>query len=234
MASRDRRKPGIAGSDVRRQRRVFSSTMRSGEAVSMSQHVGWEFGGAEWCAYAADLGVKMIEAAKLDLTQYEWGFSECYEHAPERILAGRSEAAYHFMISGGKVTGGVGVPPECLALEGFHVRIPWAAIAHASSFEYGREGQRQRSADEAVMWREIQAETGRTISPLLKPPVWPKGIGEALSVNSEQGGGLHNLTAKRLKPSAEVSGLPQTRWGVPVLGRMSPTQKVEFIRLLGF
>ncbi len=28
----------------------------------MSQHVGWEFGGAEWCAYAADLGMKMIEA----------------------------------------------------------------------------------------------------------------------------------------------------------------------------
>lgn len=64
--------------------------------------------------------------------------------------------------------------------------------------------------------------------------MWPPGVGEALSVNAGQGGGLHNLTAKRLEPSPEVADLPKTDWGVPILSKMTPSRKAEFLRLLGF
>jgi hypothetical protein len=216
----------------------------------------WEFGSAEWCQFAGELGVRLIEAADLDLSKYEWGFSEIYTHTPERLMAGRDQASYHFMISGGKVSGGAGVPDECLALPGFHVSVPWGAIAHASSFLYDLVGQRARSADERVMWQEIAEATGTPAEgkAAAKPeetktprctvcgspdherrdcPVWPPGIGEALSVGASEGGGLHNVTAKRLEPSPEVKDLPQTERGVPVLSKMTDEQKDAFLRLIG-
>ena len=39
-------------------------------------------------------------------------------------------------------------------------------------------------------------------------PAWPFGIGEALSVNRENGGGLHSFTALHFKPSAEIKDVP--------------------------
>lgn len=193
----------------------------------------WEFGSIEWCAFAAEVGISLIRDSDIDLSRYEWGFSECYLHVPDRIANGATETGYHFMISNGSLSGGLGTPPECLALDGFHVRVPWGAIAHASSFQYGRKGQRERSEAEAVMWRQIGEAVGWSIDPLVKPAIWPQAILAALSANSEMGGGLHNLTSARLKPSHEVCRLPQTTWGVPCISQMSALEKSEFMRLLG-
>lgn len=213
----------------------------------------WDFGATEWCQFAGELGVRLIEEANLDLSKYEWGFSEIYTHAPDRVLAGRDQSSYHFMIAGGKVSGGDGVPEECLALPGFHISAPWAAIAEASSYIYGREGQRLRSAEEAIMWAEL-AKTDPIMKKESKPaekkeprcvvcgspdherpdcPVWPPGIGESLSVDGEKGGGLHNLTAKRLKHSPELADLPKSDWGVPLIVEMTNEQREYFYKLLG-
>jgi hypothetical protein len=216
----------------------------------------WEFGSAEFCQFAGELGVKLISEANLDLSKYEWGFSATYTHTPDRLLAGREEASWHFMISGGKVSGGAGVPDECRALPGFQLVAPWAAIAHASSLVYGKEGVRKRIADEAV-FRAKLAELDPSVKDPEKPPeaaekkalrcvackspdheyadcrVWPPGIGEALSVDAEHGGGLHNIEAKHIKPSAELAGLPMSQWGFPLVPKMTDEQKVRFLKLLG-
>ena len=94
----------------------------------------WEFGSIEWVEYASGLGVSLLEQAELDLSRYEWGFSEEYTNIPERLLAGRDKAGYHLMIQNGKVSGGASLPDECLALPGFHASIDWALIAHSSYF----------------------------------------------------------------------------------------------------
>ena len=194
----------------------------------------YEFASRQWCELAADLGVRMIHDAGLDLDSYAWGFSEEYTHTPDRLMDGRQKAGYFFMITGGKVTGGIDIPPTCTSLAGFHVRLPWASIAHASSFFYGRQGQRQRSRDEAVMWRELKPYRQKPEDEgLLKEAEWPSAIGAALSDNAEQGGGLHNLTAARLRHSAEVCDLPQTSFGVPIVSEMSAQQRQRFIALLG-
>ena len=96
------------------------------------------------------LGVSLFEQSGLDLSRYEWGFSEEYTHIPERLLAGRDTAGYHLMIHNGKVSGGTSLPDECLALPGFHASIDWALIAHSSYFPFNVEGQRQRAADHAA------------------------------------------------------------------------------------
>ena len=71
----------------------------------------WEFGSAEWCQFAGELGARLIRESDLELSKFEWGFSEIYTHTPERLMAGRDQAAFHFMITGGKVSGGAGAPP---------------------------------------------------------------------------------------------------------------------------
>jgi hypothetical protein len=121
----------------------------------------WEFGSAEWCQFAGELGVRLLAESDLDLDTFEWGFSEIYTHLPERLMAGRDQAAFHFHITGGKVYGGAGAPEENLALPGFHITCPWAAIAHASSYLYDFKGQRERGADEEVMWKELTELTGK-------------------------------------------------------------------------
>ena len=216
----------------------------------------WEFGSAEWCQFAGELGVRLITEANLDLSKFEWGFSATYTNIPDRLLAGRDEASWHFMISGGKVSGGAGVPVECRALPGFHLVAPWAAIAHASSLIYGKEGVRKRGADEAVFWEEL-AELDPSVKEPKKAPeaaekkaprcvackspdheyadcrVWPPGIGEALSVDTENGGGLHNIEAKHMKPSPELADLPMSDWGFPLVSKMTDEQKAYFLTLLG-
>ena len=201
----------------------------------MNTEEKWEFGSPEWCVYCAGLGVRMIEEEVQDLSGIEWGFSEIYTHAPERILAGREMSAYYFMVKDGTVRGGDGAPEACRSLPGFHVEIPWGAIAHASSFFYGREGQRQRSADEAVLFKAIGEHVGRSNPMGLKrrEVYWHPEIGKALGKGAEEGGGLHNETAKKLRPSDEVANLPQTQWGVPIWVDMSDQQKQDFLRLIG-
>ena len=195
----------------------------------------WEFGSLEWCQWCGELGVRLIEDAKLDLTGFEWGFSEIYTHIPERLLAGRDQAAYYFMVTGGNVSGGAGAPAECLALPGFHVVARWGVIAHPSSFIYGAEGQRARMADQETLYADLEEVTGRP-NPMGRKPrndIWPKEIQAAVRINAEHGGGLHNLTAKKLKLSPEVKDLPQTEWGVPSIGKMNAEQRDGFLRLIG-
>lgn len=222
---------------------------------SINKDNRWEFGSQKWCQFAAETGVRLIKEANLDLSKYEWGFSEEYSHIPERLLGERDKAGWHFMIHDGKVSGGAGLPAECLSLPGFHVSVPWASIAHASSFIYDLSGQRKRQVDEAAMWAEITATAGvdpekESKKAAEKPasrcmacgspdhdrpdcPVWPPGIGEALSAGAGDGGGLHNITAKRLKLSPEVKDLPQTKWGVPLISKMTNEEKTRFLKLLG-
>ena len=224
--------------------------------ATSSNEEKWEFGSLEWCRFAGELGVRLLKESGLELHRYEWGFSEIYTHLPERLMAGRDQAGFHFHVTGGEVSGGAGVPEENLSLPGFHVTCPWAAIAHASSYLYDHQGQRERSADEAVMWKEL-TELTRQPSKMVKEsyggegeprcvvcaspdherpdcPVWPPGIGEALSVNVKEGGGLHNLTAVRLSHSPELAEFPKTRWGVPIVSEMSEEQQGRFLALLGY
>jgi hypothetical protein len=192
----------------------------------------WEFGSLEWCKFAAKTGVKLIKQAKLDLSEYEWGFSEEYTHLPKRLLAGRDRIGWHFMIHNGEVSGGATLPNECIELPGFHVRIEWALIAHASSFIYDLKGQGKRMNDSQKLDNDLMmVGKGRKTSPYLSKPIWPPGIGEALV--GIDGEGIHNITARRLKLSPEVKDLPQTEYGVPILTKMTDEEKARFYKLLG-
>ncbi len=192
----------------------------------------WEFGSLEWCQFAAKTGVNLINQAKLDLSQYEWGFSEEYLYVPNRLLAGRDKVGWHFMIHNGKVSGGASLPIECLELPGFHARVEWAKIAHASSFIYDLKGQNKRFKEEETLTNDlIKVGKGSKINSFKSKPVWPPGIGEALvGIGGE---GLHNITARRLKHSPEVKDFPQTEYGVPILTEMTEEQKTRFYKLLG-
>jgi hypothetical protein len=226
--------------------------MRSIEVVEER----WEFGSVEWCQFAGELGARLIAEANLDLSKYEWGFRAIYTNVPDRLLAGRDEVCWHFMVSGGEASGGVGIPDACRALPGFQIVSPWAAIAHASSLVYGREGVRKREADKVAFWAEL-AKLNPTLNdpmkatstadlreprcPACKSPdheyadcsVWPPGIGESLSVGEENGGGLHNITANHLKPSPELADLPMSDWGFPLVSKMTDKQKAAFCKLIG-
>ena len=114
-----------------------------------------EFGSAEWCEACGKAGAKMLQDANLPF-ETAWGFSETYLYPPERMLAeGRKLSAFHFMIKDGVCSGGDGAPEECLALDGFHVSPVWGAICNQSRAIYDSEGQKQRGADEKVMYQDI-------------------------------------------------------------------------------
>ena len=223
------------------------------------QNLRWEFGSIEWVQYAAGLGVALFEQSGLDLSKYEWGFSEEYTHIPERLLAGRDKAGYHLMIHNGKVSGGTSLPNECLALPGFHVAVDWALIAHSSYFPFNVEGHRQRASDHATLRADLKAAG--------VPFVWTgPGYGrkgsteEVTEVTAEKRRprcpacrspdhdrqnclvwppGVGEVLAEnkdkttRLRRSPELEDLPETDWGVPVFSRMTDEQKARFIDLLG-
>ena len=192
----------------------------------------WEFASLEWCQFAGETGVKLIEQANLDLSKYEWGFSEEYILVPKRLLAGRDKPGYHFMITNGKVSGGASLPNECRKLPGFHVVAEWALIAHASSFIYDLKGQEKRFKEEQILNNDLTAVgKGRKTNPYLSKPIWPAGIGEALV--GVDGEGLHNITARRLKHSPELKDFPHTEFGVPILAKMTEEEKTRFYKLLG-
>ena len=202
--------------------------------VAALEPVG-EFGSLEWCEACAKYGVQLLEDGDLP-ADTAWGFSEIYTHPPARLLSDAREiSAYYIMVKDGEITGGDGAPAECRALPGFHVELQWAAICNQSRWKYGREGQRQRSADEKVMYAAIEEYVGRP-NPLnlaaRGPAVWPPAVGAALGKGSEQGGGLHNIAASLQMPSPEYATLPVTDMGVPDFGAMTESQKAEFLRLL--
>ena len=193
-----------------------------------------EFGSKAWCEACARYGAQLLEDSDLP-ADIEWGFSEIYAYPPARLLeGGREMSAYYIMVKNGVVSGGDGAPEECRALPGFHVKIPWAAICNQSGSLYGREGQRRRSADERVMYREIEQYVGRP-DPLglgiRGKAVWPPAVGAALGKGAEQGGGLHNIAARLQSPSPEFAELPTTELGVPVFSKMTEAQKQMFLGL---
>jgi len=195
-----------------------------------------EFGSKAWCEACGKYGVQLLEEGNLP-ADTAWGFSEIYTHPPARLLeGGREMAAYYLMVKDGKITGGDGAPEECLALPGFHPTIQWAAICNQSAAKYGRVGQRQRSAEEQVMTREIEEYTGLS-DPFGRGErpkfVWPPAVAAALGAGSEEGGGLHNVAASLQSPSPEFADLPTTELGVPVFSKMSEEQKRFFLGLCG-
>ncbi len=197
----------------------------------MNELEKWEFGSFEWCQFAAKTGVELIKQAKLDISEYEWGFSEEYTHLPNRLLAGRDRVGWHFMIHGGKVSGGASLSSKCIELPGFHVAIEWALITHASSYIYDLKGQEKRMNDEKILFKELEAVGIRKNVNIFKSkPIFPPAIGEALM--GVGGEGLHNITARRLKHSPELKDFPHTEYGVPILAKMTDKQKTRFYRLL--
>ena len=218
-------------------------------ADSIVENRRLEFGTMEWCRNAAALGVRLVEESDLDLRRYNWGFSEEYTYIPERLLAGREKAGYHFMIRNGEVTGGASLPDECLSLPGFHVAVPWAMIAHSSYYPFNRDGWRERAAAHAKLradlkasgvdpkWHELFRQSDERGEPRCTVcgasshyrqdcPVWPPGIGEVLSANTGK-------EAKWLRRSPELEGLPESEWGVPIFTEMTGKQKAAFLGLIG-
>ena len=106
---------------------------------------------------------------------------------------GRENAGYYLIVKEGKVTGGDGVTEESLSIPGFHGKVPWAAICNQSAAKYGREGQQQRSAEEATLFADIEAYVGRenpfgldinkdgNPNIMIDPAApWPREVGVAL------------------------------------------------------
>ena len=210
---------------------IHNKYFKKNRRENMNNLKKWEFGSLEWCQFAAKTGVKLINQAKLDLSKYEWGFSEEYTHLPKRLLAGRDKVGWHFMIHNGTVSGGASLPNECIELPGFHVAIEWALIAHASSFIYDLKGQEERMNDEKTLFEELELAGIRSNVNLFKSkPIWPPGIGEALM--GIDGEGLHNITARQLKHSPELIDFPLTKYGVPILNKMTDEEKTRFYKLL--
>ncbi len=205
-----------------------------------------EFGSKAWGDACSEASIKILEGAGLP-DSINWAFTEDYTHPPERLmLDGRTHAGYYIMVKAGKVSAGDGIIEEALHLPGFHVQLPWAYIANQSGALYGREGQQQRSRDEAALMKSIVEYLGRE-NPfnlrlnkegeptyMLEPVgAWPKEVGLALGDGSEEGNGLHNIAATLQTNSPEFKNLPVTPLGVPVLSEMSDEQKVSFLSLCG-
>ena len=125
--------------------------------VNTLEPVG-EFGSAAWCQACAEYGVKILESADIP-DDLSWGFSEIYTHPPDRLVSDdRPMSGYYFMVKDGVVSGGDGVPEECLTLTGFHAKLRWAYICNQSRTLYGRAGQQERSQDEAELVHEMAKE----------------------------------------------------------------------------
>ena len=167
----------------------------------------------------------------------EWGFSEIYTHPPARLLEnGREMSAYFIMVKDGRITGGDGAPEECRALPGFHVKLPWASICNQSRTKYGREGQMRRSAQEKVMFQQIEEYVGRP-NPLGlgggPKHVWPREVGMALGKGMRKKAAASTTSPRACRwPSPEFADFPTTDMAVPDFEAMSEAQKQRFLALL--
>jgi hypothetical protein len=201
--------------------------------MSDSKRVG-EFGSQQWCEACGKAGAKMLEDANLS-ADTAWGFSEVYLYPPERLLTdGREMSAYYFMVKDGKCSGGDGVAEGCTDLPGFHISAVWGSICNQSMSIYDSAGQKQRGADEGVMYKEIAEYIGRSdmwakgSGGSAQKMIWPPEIVAAVTV----GEGLHNVAANLQIPSPEYEDLPTTELGVPVFSKMTEEQKQSFLKLL--
>ena len=201
--------------------------------VSTLNPVG-EFGSQAWGSACADFGIKILESADLP-KDLSWAFSETYTHAPDRLVSvDRPVSGYYFMVRDGEVSGGDGVPEECLLIPGFHAKLRWAYLCNQSRTLYGSAGQKQRSNDEAQLVAEMETYLGyKPDMGGVPSPVWPKPIIVALSHGSETGGGLHNIAASLQAPSPEFEDWPTTELGVPDFSAMTGAQKLDLISLCG-
>ncbi len=68
-------------------------------------------------------------------------------------------------------------------------------------------------------------------NPFKSKLIFPPQIGKALM--GSNGEGLHNITARRLKHSPELTDFPHTVYGVPILTKMTDEEKARFYKLLG-
>jgi len=205
-----------------------------------------EFGSKAWGEACVECAVKMLEAANLP-SSINWAFSEDYTHPPARLMeGGREHAGYYLIIKEGKVSGGDGIVDEALSIPGFHGKLPWASICNQSAALYGGEGQKQRSAEEQILFAAIEEYVGREnplgfdINKEGKPsfmldPVgpWPPEVGAALGEGGEEGNGLHNIAATLQKDSPEYENLPVSDLRVPIFIDMTDKQKADFVKLCG-
>ena len=205
-----------------------------------------EFGSKAWGEACVAGAIKMLEAANLP-SSITWAFSEDYTYPPARLMeGGRTHAGYYLMVKDGQISGGDGILEEARAIPGFHAKVPWASICHQSGAFYGREGQKQRSAEEAILFAAIKEYVGRD-NPLSldindegKPSImldpvgpWPKEVGLALGEGAEEGNGLHNIASTIQTSSPEYSDLPVTALRVPIFSEMTEQQKNSFVTLCG-
>lgn len=205
-----------------------------------------EFGSKAWGEACVECAIKMLEAANLP-SSINWAFSEDYTHPPARLMeGGRTHAGYYLMVKNGIVSGGDGILEEARSIAGFHAKLPWASICNQSAALYGREGQKQRSAEEQVLFDAIEAYVGREnplgleINKEGKPslmldPVgpWPAEVGKAVGEGGEEGNGLHNIAATLQSDSPEYADLPVSDLRVPIFADMTDQQKAEFVKICG-
>ena len=205
-----------------------------------------EFGSKAWGEACVECAIKMLEAANLP-SSINWAFSEDYTHPPARLMeGGRTHAGYYLMVKNGVVSGGDGILEEARSIPGFHAKLPWASICNQSAALYGREGQKQRSAEEQVLFDAIEAYVGREnplgmeINKEGKPslmldPVgpWPAEVGKAVGEGGEEGNGLHNIAATLQSDSPEYANLPVSDLRVPIFADMTDQQKAEFVKICG-
>ena len=205
-----------------------------------------EFGSKAWGEACVEGAIKMLNAANLPAS-INWAFTEDYTHPPARLMeGGRKNSGYYLMVKEGEVTGGDGILEEALTIPGFHAKVPWAAICNQSAALYGREGQRQRSAEEQVLFAAITEYVGREnpfgldINKEGKPSImldpvgsWPAEVGAALGEGGEEGNGLHNIAATLQTDSPEFTDLPVSDLRVPVFDDMTDQQKADFVKLCG-
>jgi len=219
-----------------------------------NQKEKWEYASIEWCQFAAGEAVRLLKKANIDPGKYIWGFSEEYTHTPERLMAGREKAGFQVIIKDGEIRGGNSVTEECLALPGYHVSVDWGFVAHGAATIYDEHYTQKGLTDDIIKLaadlraagygpkkstKQVPEKPAEKKEPRCSIcgspehdsencPVWPPGIREAFS-----DGGLHNLTASRIKRSPELDDLPETEYGVAVFSKMNDEQKERFIKLLG-
>jgi len=92
--------------------------------------------------------------------------------------------------------------------------------------------QEKRMNEEKILFNELEMAGIRKNTNIFKnEPIFPPAIG--ITLTGIDGEGLHNITARRLKHSPELIDFPHTKYGVPILTKMTDDEKKRFYKLLG-